>query len=200
MHARFGPVPEPRVRPRPWRRCHHQRSEGRWTLRAARSHRPRWDGGRLPRAPDRPRPPRRAQGTAPTVTRRADAGGPVLARGPHGWVDEPSEHRHRPRVLRARRQAIHRDGVSAARIAAPVGRNADAPADGTGARGAARGTRPCRALRHRAPRRQAREPPRHRPGPDQGRRLRHRQGAHRQHQPLADRCRHDGRDADVYGP
>ena len=34
------------------------------------------------------------------------------------------EHRHRPRLLRARRHAVHRDGVHRARLAAPVRRAA----------------------------------------------------------------------------
>ena len=46
----------------------------------------------------------------------------VPARVADGRLAEPPEHRHRPRLLRARGDAVHLDGVHRARLAAPARR------------------------------------------------------------------------------
>ena len=110
------------------------------------------------------------------------------------------EHRHRARLLRARRHAVHRDGVRRARLAAPVRRPDDAGADRRRARGPARRAHPRRGARHRAPRPQAREPDGHGRRAREDRRLRHRQGDHEDADGrVPDRDRHDRRHADLHG-
>ena len=137
-------------------------------------------------------------GGVPRVRRRVRAALP--ARVARGGLAEPSEHRHGPRLLRARRHAVHRDGVRRARLAAPVRREHEPGADRRRARGPARRARPRGAARDRAPRPQAREPHGHGRRAREDRGLRHRQGD----EPDADRRvpdadRHDGGHADLHG-
>ena len=125
----------------------------------------------------------------------------VPARVADGRLAEPSEHRHRPRLLRARRDAVHLDGVHRARLAAPARREDDVRADRRCARGAARRAPARRQPRDRPPRHEAGERDGHRRGRRQDLRLRDRRG--RSTRPagvaLPDRDRDGDRHARLHG-
>ena len=78
-------------------------------------------------------------------------------RGAAGRDAQPPERRHAVRLLRARRRALHRDGVRRRRLAAVADRDARAAADLRPARGHAGRARPRGGPRHRPPRPQAGE-------------------------------------------
>ena len=79
------------------------------------------DGGRVPRPPAGARPRGGAQAPR-SRARRPDARPALRPRGAAGRRARPPEHRHAVRLLRARRRAVHRDGVRQRRLAALAGR------------------------------------------------------------------------------
>ena len=73
--------------------------------------RARRDGDRPPRPSGRPRAAGGAEGARRPLGDGPDRDDAVPPRGPARRLAQPSQHRHRARVLRARRRAVHRDGV-----------------------------------------------------------------------------------------
>ena len=71
----------------------------------------------LPRPPARARPPDRAQGARWPQPARPDVRAAVRARGAHGTLAQPPQHRRRLRLRHPRGDAVHRDGVRRARDA-----------------------------------------------------------------------------------
>ena len=114
-------------------------------------------------------------------------------------LPQPPEHRDRARVLRARRHAVHRDGVHRAGLAAAVRRQALARAGGR------RRSRACSRGSH-TPRRRASctatSSPRTSWSPRRARQdrgLRHREGGLRRDRTVPDSDGNDGRDARLHG-
>ncbi len=168
-------------------------------VRDPRRGRPWRHGDRLPGARPDPRACRRAQDDLGGGGRRAGDARALSSRGALGGAAAAPEHRHRLRVRRGRRRAVHRHGVPRGR--GPRRRRRARPAGG--ARPPARRRHPAlRRARLRAPprrhppRRQAveREPSQGRGGQD--RRLRHRppRGGH-----AGDPHRRGARDAVLHG-
>ena len=112
-----------------------------------------------------------ALSTRPTRARAA-----LPARGAAGGLAQPPEHRHRPRLLRARRHAVHRDGVRRPRARCAVRGAVVAGRRSAACSRAARRPRHAEEQRDRPPRPQARERHGRSRRAGQDRRLRDRQG------------------------
>ena len=169
-------------------------------LRDRAGTRPRRHGARPPRPPARPRPLRGAQGAQLAASRGRGDGGPLRTRIAARGRAQPSQHRHRARLLRVRRHVVHRDGVHPARLVAPVGRPAHFGAGRRRARERLRRPRARARPQRRAPRPQAREPDGHRRRAREDHGLRDREGAGRQrHRGLPHRHRRRDRDAGLHG-
>ena len=99
-----------------------RRLPGRTRARAGR------DGDRPSRPSGRPRARGGTEGARRPLGDGSNRDDAVPARGAARRLAQPSQHRHRARVLRARRRALHRDGVPPARLAAAARRDADGSA------------------------------------------------------------------------
>ena len=126
----------------------------------------------------------------------------LRARVAGGRLAQPPEHRHRARLLRARRHAVHRDGVRRGRLAAALDRPACRwPRTSGVLEGDPGGADVRRGAGDRAPRPQARERDGHLPRAGQGRRLRDREGDDQpRDRRVPDRDRGHRGDTDVHGP
>ena len=154
-----------------------------------------------PRAPARPGPARRAEGARSLPRGRPLVRAAVRARVARGRFAQPPEHRDRARLLRARRDAVHRDGVRRGGLAAAVG-----GADDAGPAHRRAGGHPGRPdLRRgagdRAPRPQARERHGELARAGQDRRLRDREGDDEPpDRRVPDRDRGHRGDTELHGP